>query len=275
MSADPQLGPLGYNQGVTPTMAIGSTSPAWNAADPGTSLAVDQRKQDRPAMGRFDIGAFELCLEGFGRLQSPCLILAGIEDPGGGDEAVQLTVEVNPPGTGTTTPAPGTQAVPLNSVVPLIAVPGAGFRFTGWSPNVTNPADASTTVVMNASQTVTANFAPCECAADVTGSVGVTYGGVTLNPMNRRYVQTVTLKNNSAVTIVGPISLVLDKLSPNVTLYNATGNTLLVVPANSPYMNANTNLAPGQSVALQLQFTNTGNVVFSYEARVLAGPGSR
>jgi hypothetical protein len=274
-SSDPQLGPLAYNQGATPTMAIGSTSPAWNAADPGSSLPVDQRKQDRPAMGGFDIGAFELCLEGFGRLQAPCLILAGIEDPSGGSQAVQLTVEVSPPGGGTTTPAPGTQELPANTVVPLTATSSAGFRFTGWSPNVTNPSNPETTVVMNASQTVTASFALCDCAVDVTSSVGITYGGVTVNPMTRRYVQTVTLRNNSASTIAGPLSLVLDKLSSNVTLYNASGSTALVLPANSLYMNATTNLAPGQSVALQLQFTNPGNIVFSYEARVLAGSGSR
>ena len=111
-SSDPQLGPLAYNQGATPTMAIGSTSPAWNAGVLESSLPVDQRKQERPAMGGFDIGAFELCLEGFGRLQAPCLILAGVETPGGGNQAAQLTVEVNPPGAGTTAPPPGTQEVP-------------------------------------------------------------------------------------------------------------------------------------------------------------------
>src|SRR5262245_21207477 len=275
-SSDPQLGPLAYNQGATPTMAIGSTSPAWNAADPGSSLPVDQRRQDRPAMGGFDIGAFELCVEGFGKLQMPCLILAGIEDPGGGTTAAQLTVEVNPPGSGTTTPAPGTQELPLNSVIPLTATPGAGFRFAGWSQNVTSPSDPSTTVVLNATQTVTANFELCQCAAEVTSSIGITYGGVTLNPMTRRYVQSVTLRNNSAATIVGPISLVLDKLSSNVSLYNASGITALVLPAGSPYVNANVvNLAAGQSVVIQLQFTNPGNIVFSYDARVLAGPGSR
>src|SRR5262245_22672008 len=275
-SSDPQLGPLQYNQGATPTMAIGSTSPAWNAADPGSSLPVDQRRQDRPAMGGFDIGAFELCVEGFGKLQMPCLILAGIEDPGGGTTAAQLTVEVNPPGSGTTTPAPGTQELPLNSVIPLTATPGAGFRFAGWSQNVTSPSDPSTTVVLNATQTVTANFELCQCAAEVTSSIGITYGGVTLNPMTRRYVQSVTLRNNSAATIVGPISLVLDKLSSNVSLYNASGITALVLPAGSPYVNANVvNLAAGQSVVIQLQFTNPGNMVFSYDARVLAGPGSR
>ncbi len=49
-----------------------------------------------------------------------------------------------------------------------------------------------------------------------------------------------------------------------------------MLPAGSSYINAaTTSLAPGQSVALQLQFTNSGNVAFSYDPRVLAGPGSR
>jgi hypothetical protein len=272
---DPQLGPLQNNQGATPTMAIGSTSPAFNAADPGSSLPVDQRRQPRPAMGGVDIGAFELCLEGFGRLQQPCLILAGIEDPGGGDQAVELTVNVNPAGGGTTIPTTGTREVPLDSVVALNATPNTGFRFTDWSQNVTNPGDPSTTVFTSASQTVTANFAACACPSDVTSVVGVTYGGVTLNPATRKYVQTVTLTNNSAATIAGPISLVLDKLTTGVTLSNASGSTLLMLPAGNPYINANTILAPGQGVAIQLQFSNPGNVVFSYEPRVLAGAGSR
>ncbi len=274
-NSDPQLGPLQYNQGATPTMAIGSTSPAWNAADPESSLPVDQRRQPRPAMGGFDIGAFELCLEGFGKLQSPCLILAGAEDPGGGSQEVQLTMQVDPLGGGTTIPAPGTQAVALDSVVALKAAPNAGFSFTGWSQNVTSPGQPSTTVVMNTSQTVTATFAACTCAADVSSVIGITRGGVTLNPITRRYVQTVTLRNNAAATIMGPISLALDNLSPNVTLFNASGATALMLPAGSPYVNANTDLAAGQSVAVQLQFTNSGNIVFSYDARVLAGPGSR
>jgi hypothetical protein len=50
---------------------------------------------------------------------------------------------------------------------------------------------------------------------------------------------------------------------------------MFMLPAGSPYRNAITSLAPGQPVALQLQFTNPGNVVFSYEPRVLAGAGSR
>lgn len=274
-SGDPQLGPLAYNQGSTPTMAIASGSPAWNTADPTTSLVVDQRRQDRPAMGGFDIGAFELCLQGFGNLQQPCLILAGAEDPGGVGATVQLTMQVDPAGGGTTLPAPGTQSVPKDSVISVKATPNSGFRFSGWSPNVTESGQPATTVFMSASQTVIANFATCDCAVDASDAIGITRSGVTFNPMTRRYVQTVTLRNNSVATITGPLSLVLDKLTANVTLVNASGATALMLPAGNPYVNAVINLAPGQSVGIQLQFTNPANAVFSYDTRVLAGPGSR
>ena len=274
-SSDPQLGPLAYNQGSTPTMAIASGSPAWNAADPTTSLLVDQRRQDRPTMGGFDIGAFELCLQGFGNLQQPCLILAGAEDPGGVGATVQLTMQVDPAGGGTTLPAPGTQSVAEDSVISVKATPNSGFRFSGWSQNVTESGQPATTVFMSASQTVIANFATCDCAMDVSDVIGITRSGVTFNPMTRRYVQTVTLRNNSVATITGPLSLVLDKLTANVTLTNPSGATALMLPAGSPYVNAAINLAPGQSVGIQLQFTNPANAVFSYDTRVLAGPGSR
>jgi hypothetical protein len=274
-NSDPQLGPLAYNQGSTPTMAISSASPAWNAADPTTSLVVDQRRQDRPAMGGFDIGAFELCLEGFGNLQQPCLILAGAEGPGPVDATVQLTMQVTPPGGGTTLPAPGTLSVAPGTVIPVTAIPNSGFRFSGWSQNVAQPTEPTTTVFMTTAKTVTATFAACDCAVDVSGVIGITRGGVTFNPMTRRYVQTVTLRNNSVATITAPVSLVLENLSVTATLINATGTTALMLPAGSPYVNAATNLAPGQSLTIQLQFSNPGNEAISYDTRVLAGPGAR
>jgi hypothetical protein len=64
-SDDPQLGNLQNNGGLTPTMAIPQTSPAWNTADPTTSLGVDQRGEPRPQMGGYDIGAYELCVPDF------------------------------------------------------------------------------------------------------------------------------------------------------------------------------------------------------------------
>ena len=74
---DPHLGALLPNQGPTPTMAISRASSAFNTADSQTSLKVDQRGQQRPSMGGYDVGAFQLCLMGNAALQMPCPILAG------------------------------------------------------------------------------------------------------------------------------------------------------------------------------------------------------
>jgi List-Bact-rpt repeat protein len=274
-TANPQLGPLQYNQGATPTMAIGSTSPARNAADPTTSLSVDQRKQPRPANGGYDIGAFELCLEGFGNLEHECLILAGIEDPGGSNQAVQLTILAQPPGSGTTIPASGLHDVPKDSVVALNATPSAGFRFTSWSENTTNPLDPSTTVVMGGPQTVTATFAACKCAAEVTSSIGFSAGAIVNRKKSGRYEQTVTLTNTSPNIISGPVSLVLDRVSEHVAVLNADGETTLMAPTGSPYVDLRANLAPGQSVAVQLRFENPVDDVVTYTPRVLAGKGAR
>ena len=101
--------------------------------------------------------------------------------------------------------------------------------------------------------------------------MGITSGGFTLNPTTRRYAQTVTLRNGSAGTITGPISLVLDSLSSNATLLNARGHTVVTVPSGSPYVNANTNLAPGASISIGLQFSNPSHTAITYQARVLAG----
>ena len=229
----------------------------------------------RPAFGGVDIGAFELCLEVVLNVQRPCLISGGFEEAPGGGEVVQLTISADPPGGGTTVPAEGTISVAAGLPVILEAAPNPGYRFTGWSQNVANPANPSTAIHMSTSQTLIAGFEPCDCARDVTSSIRVTYNGFTLNPMTKRYVQTVRLENKSSTSIVAPVSLVLDQLTAAVTLYNATGITSLMPPAGSPYISATTNLSPGQSVSVQLQFTNQGNVPIAYKARVLAGPGSR
>jgi hypothetical protein len=188
---------------------------------------------------------------------------------------VQLTMQLTPNGGGNTSPAPGTTTVQQNSVVSIKAVANPGFRFVNWSPNVTAPNQPVTTVFMDQSKTVLATFEVCNCAQDVTLSMGVTFGAFTLNPITGRYVQTVTLTNNSGGTITGPISLVLDNLSANASLFNATGTTAVVLPAGSPYLDSATTLANGQSVGLTLQFTNPTNAAITYSARVLAGPGSR
>jgi hypothetical protein len=261
---NPLLGPLQNNGGYTPTMAIGENSPAWNTADASTSRVTDQRGSKRPELGGYDIGAYELCSL----------------DPTVTCKPIQLcffqslTLGVSPPGGGTTSPSPGSTEQCQGSVVSLGATPNPGYAFAGWSGNVSLPANTMTTVVMLEPQNITANFVTCSCATDVTSLVSITRGPNILNIATGKIFQTVALTNNSAFTITGPISLVLDGLSGNATLANAIGFTISNPPLGSPFLGVNaTSLAPGQSISVSLQFTDPSRAAISYTARVLAGPG--
>ena len=274
-TADPLLGPLQNNQGFTPTMAITERSPAWNAADAATSLATDQRGEGRPSNGGFDIGAFELCLTGLFPVQRPCIISGGLEG-GEGESFEDLTIQVSSAAAGTTTPAPATWGEQIDTVTVVTATANPGYTFVNWTGNVADPTSATTAVIMDQPQTITANFSPCTCAGDVSGSVTVTRGPYVFNLGTGRYYQTVTLTNTSATAITGPISLVLDGLSSNASLFNFTGTTdSLEPPVGSAYISVSVNLAPGQATSIQLQFTDPTKTAITYSTRVLAGPGSR
>ncbi|HEU5181146.1 MAG TPA: choice-of-anchor Q domain-containing protein, partial [Candidatus Polarisedimenticolia bacterium] len=159
--ASPGVSPLTLQQGFTPTMAITMNSPAFNAADPSVTVGVDQRGQERPAMGGYDIGAFELCFTGPPQLFIPCQI------PAGARETFALTLRVSPEGAGTTNPAAGDLSEPANTVIGLRAIPNAGYRFKQWLGPVTSPSFSVTTLVMNADKMVTAVF---EVSPDFTFS---------------------------------------------------------------------------------------------------------
>ncbi|MEJ7708650.1 MAG: hypothetical protein WKF84_02055 [Pyrinomonadaceae bacterium] len=98
----------------------------------------------------------------------------------------------------------------------------------------------------------------------------ITRGGYSLNRPTNRYVQIVTVKNNSATSIAGPVSLVLDALSGNATLFNKTGTTTGAAPL-SPYINlsigADNQLTPNESVTVILQFTNPLRRGITYNTR--------
>lgn len=121
-------------------------------------------------------------------------------------------------------------------------------------------------------------FQPVPAATDVSSEVTVTRSGYVLNLATGRYAQTVTVTNSSANTISGPISLVLDNLSSNASLFNATGTTSFAAPAGSPYITqflSTGNLAPGQMASFSLQFTDPTRAAITYTTRVLAGTGAR
>jgi Divergent InlB B-repeat domain len=265
-AGNPLLGPLQLSRGFTPTMSIGPSSAAFNTADAGTSLSADQRGIPRPSDGGFDIGAFEFC--DFAR-DINCNIVGVVQTE-------PLTIMVSPPAGGTTTPGPGTNLEIQNTVTSVTATAEPGFQFSTWQGNVAAPNSAATVVIMNQAQTITAVFVPCGCAADVSGIVAVTRSGFVLNPATGRYTQTVTVTNNSANTIIGPLSLVLDNLSAGAILFNASGTTdTFELPAGSPYLNANVSLAAGQKTSFTLQFADPSHAAISYNTRVVTGPGVR
>jgi len=261
-TGDPQLGPLQNNGGFTPTMAIPTTSAAWNTADPTTSLTTDQRNDPRPEMGGYDIGAFELCIS-----RNPNLIGSCSGPLGNAPPPEELTIQVSPFGAGTTTPAPASYSEPQGTIVPLTAIPDLGYTFQSWTGNVGNQQGASTSIVMLEPQVVTANFVACNCVTDVTSSVTVTLGPIVLNPVTRKYVQTVMVTNNSGAAIA-PISLVLDNLT-NATLVNATGTTSFGSPSISPYITSTAGASAGQAISFSLQFSDPTNGAITYTTRVL------
>jgi hypothetical protein len=131
-------------------------------------------------------------------------------------------------------------------------------------------------------------------AVDVTTQLRISRGNINQAVTRRGYVQRtfrgrgggtgratqiVTIKNKGNSPIAGPLSLVLDQLSPNATLFNATGRTANAAPLGSPFINLDVGsdnvLSPNEAVKVLLEFTNPSGNRITYRARVLAGEGAR
>jgi selenium-binding protein 1 len=111
---------------------------------------------------------------------------------------------------------------------------------------------------------------------DVSFQVRVTRGGFRFDHASGRFVQSVTLTNTGKSPIMGPISLVLDPLSPDAMLYNQTGLTSATIPAGRSYLVVQSgDLAAGASASTLLEFTDPTLTAITYAPRVLAGPGTR
>lgn len=109
----------------------------------------------------------------------------------------------------------------------------------------------------------------------------ITRGGIHIDNSTGRLVQTVQVLNPGTQTVTGPIHLVLDGLSTNATLANATGFTGRFVSTGTSYITVTTaDLAPGKKASVKLEFsapTPDGalpggfNHAVTYTARVLSG----
>ena len=108
----------------------------------------------------------------------------------------QLTTGVGS-GSGTVSPTSGNY-YNAGTSVPIMASPNPGYTFSSWSGPAVSPSSASTTVVMNAAETVTANF-----TATVTSAISVTPGSLNFGNVNLGSSKSLplTVKNVSATSL--------------------------------------------------------------------------
>jgi hypothetical protein len=110
----------------------------------------------------------------------------------------------------------------------------------------------------------------------ITTAPAVTRSGLVFDRRIGKFTQQITIQNTSLNTLTGPIHVALDNLSPNATLFNATGMTSTALPAGSPYITVVLNggtLAPGATASVVLQFTNPTMAAITYATRVLVLTG--
>src|SRR5262249_9855333 len=160
-TADPMLGPLAYNGGLTPTMAITDSSPAFDAGDASQTLLRDQRGATRPQGAAPDIGAYEACVF---NPKEDCFGFHSFTP------TRHLDTSAFPTGAGTVFPPSGD--FPLNSVQPLTAVPEAGSSFVRWIGNVADSTDPSTFIPLDQDQTLTATLPACAIHVGGRGTAG-------------------------------------------------------------------------------------------------------
>jgi hypothetical protein len=100
------------------------------------------------------------------------------------DQPSMVTLSMLVSGNGTTDPAVGNHEYAVGTVVDISALPSAGNVFDSWSGDVASSGLANTTVIMNTSKTVTANFAEAPVGSIIylgeIGKVSANAAGTTL-----------------------------------------------------------------------------------------------
>jgi hypothetical protein len=117
---------------------------------------------------------------------------------------------------------------------------------------------------------------------DVTAQLAITRASLVYDRTTGLYTQQVTIRNTGTTAVVGPLSLVLNHLTPNVVLDNQSGVTRTWDAGGNPYRNvalSNNQLAAGQSVTVELDFdtlgSTPGSAGINYDLSVVAGTGER
>ncbi len=111
---------------------------------------------------------------------------------------------------------------------------------------------------------VSLNLAPS--FADITASVKIARGGITMNRATGKYSGTVTITNTTGAALNGPLHFRLDGLSTGVMLDNRSGEQ-----GGAPYITLPGSLAPGASVTITTVFTNPSKLVINYTSKFISG----
>jgi hypothetical protein len=107
------------------------------------------------------------------------------------------------------------------------------------------------------------SFTPGTTAPPAPPSIPVTASGLVYSRVTRTYNGTITVLNNTASVINGPVRVLLTNLTPGVTL---TGNPGPPIVNNSPVVTipGTTTLSPGQSAGTTISFNNPSNVLIQF-----------
>ena len=98
--------------------------------------------------------------------------------------------------------------------------------------------------------------------------ISTTVSNPTFNRVNRTIDETVTIKNDSDSTIIGPFQVVLDSLEKGFALTNATGTF-----GGWPYITVPSvdSLEPGQSASVDLQFSIGPTAIIKFTPLIYSG----
>ncbi|MFC0250863.1 ExeM/NucH family extracellular endonuclease [Massilia consociata] len=103
--------------------------------------------------------------------------------------------------------------------------------------------------------------------ADVTASVKVVLGGLTMNRATLKYSGKVSFTNTSGAALTGPLHFVLEGLTEGVSLDGASGTH-----NGAPYLTLpETTIAPGATVTVTATFSNPSKKAIGYTPKLLSG----
>ncbi len=183
----------------------------------------------------------------------------------------QLTTAASPSADGSATPTSGSYYA-AGTVVNLTATPNSGYNFTNWTGSVASTGSASTTVTMNAPESVTANFSAVVVTAPVASLTPPSLSFTSTTSVASA-AQAATLSNtgNAALTITG---ISIAGTNPTdfaiTTGANACSSSLAASSSCSIYVT----FTPASATNFAATLSVADNAVGSPQTTTLAGTGT-